>query len=274
MPSSGGRHGCGRSRRAGYRSPARAASQPTAASARLTILSQQMNTPAPACCGHRMGLPRDAYIPSDLAPRTQLRRLLGRRTEELLERLRIRLHGRHKGGVSCCPTVAAPRRRRKAATVRQLPTAGQGPPPSPPPSTPGDSSSIPTLFLQVADADTNQYTKVTSPSSRRGRRHGHMHQVVTLPAGTAKLDTSRGTACSVALPPITTKPFRKDHEEMRDDRETMTTTPHRTRAISANGIPWRPFAAASIKSRPWPPIGRRIGSIAPTRQASGLRGRC
>jgi hypothetical protein len=154
----------------------------TAASARLTILSQQVNTPPPTVAATGWALHGRMYS-SDLAPQAGYAVFLVDAQKNYLS-----AYGFSYTDATGYFLISYSG---SAATAQQ-----------PAPSTPGASPAA-QMFLQVADANANPV--LLSETAFVPVVGQATYQVVTLPAGAAKLGDPPAELRSVALPPITAK---------------------------------------------------------------------
>ncbi len=170
----------------------------TAASARLTILSQQVSTPAPTVAATGWALHGRLYS-SDLAPQASYAVFLVDAQKNYLSDYGFAYTDAtgyfllsYNGDSTTAP---------KAAAAGAPAAAGQGATAEPAAST-GASSPV-QLFLQVADA--NAKPVLLSETAFVPILGNATYQMVTLPAGAAKLGDPPAELRSVAMPPISTK---------------------------------------------------------------------
>jgi hypothetical protein len=176
---------------------AQAVTATTAASARLTILNQQVSTPAPTIAATGWALHGRLYS-SDLAPQASYAVFLVDAQKNYLSDYGFAYTDAtgyfllsYNGDSATAP---------KAATGAPA-AAGQGATAEPAAST-GASSPV-QLFLQVADA--NAKPVLLSETAFVPVVGNATYQMVTLPAGAAKLGDPPPELRSVAMPPISTK---------------------------------------------------------------------
>jgi len=157
----------------------------TAASARLTILSQQVNTPPPTVAATGWALHGRMYS-SDLAPQASYAVFLVDAQKNYLSAY----------GFSYTDATGYFLISYSGSAVGQDASA------QPAPAAPGASSTT-QMFLQVADSNANPV--LLSETAFVPVVGQATYQVVTLPAGAAKLGDPPAELRSVALPPITAK---------------------------------------------------------------------
>lgn len=175
-----------------------------AASARLTILGQQVNTPAPPVAAAGWALHGRIYS-SDLAPQAGYAVFLVDGQKNYLSDYGF-AYTDATGYFLLSYNGGAAKAQQATAGATGADAAGQPATAQPAAATPGVSAPA-QLFLQVANANANPV--LLSETAFVPVVGKATYQVVTLPAGAAKLGDPPAELRSVALPPITAKPSAK-----------------------------------------------------------------